>query len=95
MISFAKLVYIIEGSILRVVSASSYGGSAVCDVHFAMHASYTEECQQYFSDRFGRLEAVAVHMVELTQSLATAMEALCCSRAAGQRLSRLAQTVCV
>ena len=95
MISFAKLVYIIEGSILRVVSASSYGGSAVCDVHFDMHVSYTEECQQWLSDRFQRLETVAVHMVELTQTLSAAMEALCCSRAAGQRLSRFAQTVCV
>ena len=95
MISFAKLVYIIEGSILRVVSASSYGGSSVCDVHFAMHASYTEECKQYLADRFGRLEVVATHLLELSQSVSSAMEAVCCSRAAGQRLSRFAQTVCV
>ena len=68
----------LESCIHRVVSTSNHGVSAVCDVHFARHSSYTEELLSWLSDRLDRLYAIGMHLSALASHLKETIEALPC-----------------
>ncbi len=44
------------------------------------HSRVREECREFISDRFGRLEMIAEHLLELSTHVTTTIEARCCNR---------------